>query len=240
MHLIISSDFEEMSGTAAEDFLFTLEKISKPVICLPSGKTPVIFLRNFRNYFHRQEKHPDWFFIGLDEWVGIGQEVKGSCRQFFDEHLFIPLGIPEERISFFNGIAEDLESECRKAERFIDGHKGIDITVLGIGTNGHLGLNEPGSDPTLRTQIKELSESTIVAAKDYFDEPKEVKKGITLGLKALLESKIVFLLASGESKSDIIKAVVEGPVTPEIPGSYLQEHPNCFVYMDEKAASKLK
>ena len=126
MHLIISSDFEEMSGTASEDFLFTLEKISKPLICLPSGKTPVVFLRNMRNYFSRHQNHPDWYFIGLDEWVGIGPDVKGSCRQFFDEHLFIPLGIPEERISFFNGIAEDMESECRNAERFIDAHKGIE------------------------------------------------------------------------------------------------------------------
>jgi glucosamine-6-phosphate isomerase len=239
MHLIISSDFEEMSGTAAEDFLFTLERITKPVICLPSGKTPVIFLRNMRNYFSRHEQYPDWYFAGLDEWVGIGQNVKGSCRQFFDEHLFIPLGIPEERISFFNGIAEDLEAECREAERFIDAHKGIDIVVLGIGTNGHLGLNEPGSDPLLRTQISELSESTILAAKDYFDEPREVNQGITLGLRSLLESKTIFLLASGESKSDIIKAVVEGPVTTDIPGSFLQGHPNCFVYLDEKAASKL-
>jgi glucosamine-6-phosphate isomerase len=239
MHLIISSDFEEMSGTASEDFLFTLERITKPVICLPSGKTPVIFLRNMRNYFSRHEKYPDWYFIGLDEWVGIGQNVKGSCRQFFDEHLFIPLGIPEERISFFNGIAEDMEAECRKAERFIDAHKGIDIVVLGIGTNGHLGLNEPGSDPLFRTQISELSKSTIHAAKDYFDEPREVNLGITLGLQLLLESKTIFLLASGESKSDIIKAVVEGPVTTDIPGSFLQGHPNCFVYLDEKAASKL-
>jgi glucosamine-6-phosphate isomerase len=239
MHLIISTDFEEMSGTAAEDFLFTLERITKPVICLPSGKTPVIFLRNIRNYFSRHEKHPDWYFIGLDEWVGIGQEVKGSCRQFFDEHLFIPLGIPEERISFFNGIAEDLDAECRKAERFIDAHKGIDIMVLGIGTNGHLGLNEPGSNPSLRTQISVLSESTIIAAQDYFSEPKEVNQGITLGLKAVLESKTVFLMAGGESKADIIKGLVEGSVTTDLPGSFLQEHPNCFLYLDEKAASKL-
>jgi len=239
MHLIISSDFEEMSGTAWEDFLFTLEKISKPVICLPSGKTPVVFLRNMRNYFSRHYNNPDWYFIGLDEWVGIGKDVKGSCRQFFDEHLFIPLRVPEERISFFNGIAEDLEKECSKAEAFINAHKGIDITVLGIGTNGHLGLNEPGSDPSLRTQIKTLSESTITAAKDYFDEPRDVHQGITLGLKSLLESGTVFLMAGGESKADIIKAVVEGPVTTDIPGSFLQGHPNCFVYLDEKAASKL-
>jgi glucosamine-6-phosphate isomerase len=240
MRLIISTDFEEMSATAAEDFLFTLEHITKPVICLPSGKTPVIFLRNFRNYFSRHVKHPDWYFIGLDEWVGIGQNVKGSCRQFFDEHLFIPLGIPEERISFFNGAAEDLDAECKKAENFIAAHKGIDITVLGIGTNGHLGLNEPGSDPTLSTQIVDLTESTISAAQDYFNEPKDVRQGITLGLKSLLDSKNIFLLASGESKSDVIKAVVEGPVTKDIPGSFLQGHSNCFVYLDEQAASKLK
>jgi glucosamine-6-phosphate isomerase len=228
-----------MSGTASEDFLFTLEKISKPLICLPSGKTPVTFLRNMRNYFSRHQNHPDWYFIGLDEWVGIGKDVKGSCRQFFDERLFIPLGISEERISFFNGIAEDLEAECRKAEKFIDAHKGIDILVLGIGSNGHLGLNEPGSDPSLHTQITALSESTILAAKDYFDQPMDIKQGITLGLKTLLEAKTVFLLASGESKSDIIKAVVEGPVNPDKPGSILQGHSNCFVYLDEKAASKL-
>jgi glucosamine-6-phosphate isomerase len=240
MRLIISSDFEEMSATAAEDFLFTLENISKPVICLPSGKTPVIFLRNFRNYFSRVEKHPDWYFIGLDEWVGIDQSEKGSCRQFFDEHLFEPLGIPEERICFFNGAAGDLAAECKKAEDFIAAHKGIDITVLGIGTNGHLGLNEPGSDSSLSTQIVDLSDTTIRAAQDYFDEPKDVKKGITLGLKSLLDSKTIFLLASGESKAEVIKAVVEGPVTSEIPGSYLQHHPRCFVYLDEKAAAKLK
>ncbi|MGL6266419.1 MAG: glucosamine-6-phosphate deaminase, partial [Chitinophagaceae bacterium] len=236
MQLIISTDFEEMSGTAWEDFLFTLEKISKPLICLPSGKTPLIFLRNMRNHFSRHQNHPDWYFIGLDEWVGIGKDVKGSCRQFFDEHLFIPLGISEERISFFNGIAEDLQAECQKAERFIDAHKGIDLTVLGIGTNGHLGLNEPGSDPSLRTQIKPLSESTIKAARDYFDEPMDVNQGITLGLKTLLESKTVFLMAGGEAKAAIIKTVVEGSVTKDVPGSFLQEHLNCFVYLDEEAA----
>lgn len=240
MRLIISPDFEEMSATAAEDFLFTLENITKPVICLPSGKTPVVFLRNFRNYFSRHVKHPDWYFIGLDEWVGIDQSEKGSCRQFFDEHLFEPLGIPEERISFFNGAAEDLAAECKKAENFIIAHKGIDITVLGIGTNGHLGLNEPGSDPTHLTQIVDLTESTINAAQDYFEEPKDVKQGITLGLKSLLDSKNIFLLASGISKSDVIKAVVEGPVTNDIPGSFLQGHTKCFVYLDEQAASKLK
>lgn len=240
MRLIISTDFEEMSATVAEDFLFILENITKPVICLPSGKTPVIFLRNFRNYFSRVEKHPDWYFIGLDEWVGVDQFEKGSCRQFFDEHLFAPLGIPEERISFFNGAAEDMVAECKKAENFIAAHKGIDITVLGIGTNGHLGLNEPGSDPTLSTQIVDLTESTITAAQDYFDEPKVVKQGITLGLKSLLESKNIFLLASGESKAAVIKAVVEGPVTSDIPGSFLQGHAKCFVYLDEQAASKLK
>jgi galactosamine-6-phosphate isomerase len=240
MNIIIGTDFEEMSHTAAEDFIYTLEKISKPVICLPSGKSPVSFLRIIRNHYQKQKTKPDWFFIGLDEWVGVSQSEKGSCRQFFDEHLFQPLGVPEERISFFDGMAEDLEAECRKAEQFVAGHKGIDIAVLGIGTNGHLGLNEPGSDRDSRTQVVDLTPSTIAAAQSYFDGPKDVRQGITLGLGLLLEARMIFLLAGGDTKKEVIRSVVEGPLTAEIPGTWLQEHPQCFLYLDEAAAEGLE
>jgi galactosamine-6-phosphate isomerase len=239
MQIIVGTDFEEMSLTAAEDFIYTLEKISKPVICLPSGKTPLTFLKIIRNHYISQKKQPDWFFVGLDEWVGVSSSEKGSCRQFFDEHLFRPLRVPEEKISFFNGMAEDLDAECRRAEQFIASHKGIDVAVLGIGTNGHLGLNEPGSSKETLTQVIELTDSTIAAAQDYFSEPKALTHGITLGLGTLLSSRSIFLLGGGDAKAEIIRDVVEGPVTSSIPGSFLQAHQNCFIYLDEAAARLL-
>lgn len=239
MQIIVGTDFEEMSLTAAEDFIYTLEKISKPVICLPSGKTPLTFLKIIRNHYISQKKQPDWFFVGLDEWIGVSSSEKGSCRQFFDEHLFRPLSVPEERISFFNGVAGNLQEECRRAEQFIVSHKGIDVAVLGIGTNGHLGLNEPGSSKGLLTQVIDLTDSTISAAQDYFSEPKDITQGITLGLGSLLSARTIFLLGGGDAKAEIIRDVVEGPVTSSVPGSYLQEHPNCFIYLDEAAARML-
>jgi glucosamine-6-phosphate isomerase len=239
MKLTIASDFEDMSHAAAEDFIHRIERLSMPLVCLPSGKTPVAFLRYVREHYLRMKRQPDWFFVGLDEWVGVGPGEKGSCREFFDRHLFKALGVTEDRISFFNGLATDLQAECARMEAFIDSHKGIDVCVLGIGTNGHLGLNEPGSGRNFRTQVVDLTESTRVAAHDYFDEPRDLEKGVTLGLGTLLASRSVFLMASGESKAEVIRLVVEGPMDPAIPGTWLQEHPDCHVYLDQAAAGGL-
>jgi len=239
MKLTIGEGFEEMSHAAAEDFIHRIERINKPLVCLPSGKTPVEFLRYVREHYLRMKRQPDWFFVGLDEWVGVAQDEKGSCREFFDRHLFRSLGVTEDRICFFNGMTDDLHAECRRMEAFIDSHKGIDVCVLGIGTNGHLGLNEPGSDRYLRTQVVDLTVSTRVAARDYFDEPRELYQGVTLGLGMLLDSRCVLLMAGGSSKAQVMRSVVEGPVDPSIPGTWLQEHPDCHVYLDRGASSGL-
>lgn len=214
------------------------EELTEPLICFPSGNTPVLFLKNIVEHFKKLQKQPDWYFIGLDEWVGIDPHEKGSCRQFMDEHFFKPLSIAENRIFFFDGNAADLNSECRKAEQWLDIRGNIMITVLGLGRNGHLGLNEPGSDPGLRTQITELTSATKESGQNYFDTPKELKKGITLGLKTLMDSRTVLLLVNGSHKSEILKEVLEGPVTTEIPATILRSHPDCWVYLDNEAADK--
>lgn len=239
MRIHVAEDFEAMSHAAAEDFIERVARIRRPLICLPSGRSPMSFLKILRGHYQRADALPDWYFVGLDEWVGIGEHEKGSCRYFFDEHLFRPLGIGDERVSFFNGLSENLEAECKRTERFINDHGGIDVCVLGIGTNGHLGLNEPGADRHAATFISNLAASTIDAAQGYFDHPREVTMGITLGLSTLLASRHIFLLASGESKAEIIRKVVEEPITPEVPGSWLQEHPSTVVYLDGAAAASL-
>lgn len=239
MKLIISDSFEEMSETAAEDFIFNVEKIAQPLICLPSGKTPVLFCRFIREYFLEKAAPPDWYFVGLDEWQGIGADEEGGCRHFFDTQLFKPLGIPENRICFFDGLTTEPEKEGRKVEAFIDNRGEVDLMVLGLGTNGHLGFNEPGSDISLRTQLATLEPSTLDAGRNYFPFSRELQKGFTLGLATVMASKTVFLIANGSHKAEIVRKVVEKPVTPTVPGSLLQRHPNCYVYLDAAAASLL-
>lgn len=239
MRIHVAEDFEAMSHAAAEDFIELVARIRRPLVCLPSGRSPKAFLKILRSHYQRSTQLPDWYFVGLDEWIGVGQHEQGSCRRFFDDQLFRPLGIGDERVSFFNGLSDDLSAERERTERFIRDHGGIDVCVLGIGTNGHLGLNEPGSDRNAFTLISDLAPSTIEAAQGYFDHPRDVRQGITLGLSTLLASRHIQLLASGSSKSEIIRQVVEGPVSPDVPGSWLQEHSSTVVYLDGAAASGL-
>jgi galactosamine-6-phosphate isomerase len=239
MQIHIQPDFDAMSAAAAADFLERLSGVAQPLVCLPSGKSPVGFLQYIRTHFQERGARPNWKFVGLDEWVGVGWDEKGSCREFFDHHLFRPLGIPDAQVHFFDGLATDLHAECVKAEEWVRTCGGIDVSVLGIGSNGHLGLNEPGANPALTTQVSALAASTVEAAKDYFDRPRPVSQGITLGLATLLQSSTVYLLASGKGKSAVLKKALEGPVGPEVPASFLQDHPDCRVFMDTEAAAML-
>ncbi len=238
MQLSIHTTYEEMSQKAAEAVLRLTAELTEPLICFPSGNTPVLFLKNLTDHFRSLEKTPDWYFIGLDEWVGIDPHEKGSCRQFMDEHFFIPLAIPENRIFFFDGNAADLDAECRKSEQWLDIRGNISITVLGLGRNGHLGLNEPGSDRSLRTQVTELSNTTQQSGQGYFDNPKELKKGFTLGLKTIFDSRTIFLLVNGKHKAEIVRKVLDEPETADIPATILKSHPDCWLYLDHEAADR--
>ncbi|WP_336514448.1 glucosamine-6-phosphate deaminase [Pollutibacter soli] len=235
MQLSIHATYEEMSQKAAEAVIRLAETLTEPLICFPSGNTPVLFLQNIVNHFKEKNETPNWYFISLDEWLGVPATEKGSCRQFLDEHFFQPLSIPENRIFFFDGLSPDPEAECRKAEQWLDIRGNIKICVLGLGQNGHLGLNEPGSDFGLKMQIVSLTESTIVGGRKYFSNPVELNSGITLGLATIMNAGTVFLLVNGSKKAAILQHVLEGTVTPQIPATILKEHPDCWVYMDEEA-----
>jgi len=239
MKVIVSSDFDSMSEAAAEDCIHLLNRIHKPLLCLASGNSPIGFLRLLRTHYSHRPR-PDWYFVGLDEWIGIAPDEAGSCRHYLGKHLFQPLDVTEDRISFFDGMTQDPAAACRKAAAFVEAHKGIDICVLGIGTNGHLGLNEPGSTSDTPNRVVTLTGSTIDAAQFFFEGPRDIRHGIALGLSTLLAAKTVILLATGAGKAEIIQKTLEGPVDAEIPGSYLQQHPDCRVYLDVAAASHLQ
>ena len=135
--------------------------------------------------------YSDWYFLSLDEWVGMNGEDEGSCRFHLNNQLFNPLNVKEDHIGFFDGQEKDLERECDKIENFITGHGGIDIAILGLGMNGHVGMNEPGTSLSLRSHVTELDSLTKKIGQKYFKKEQELSKGITLGLATLHGSPVL-------------------------------------------------
>jgi galactosamine-6-phosphate isomerase len=205
-----------------------------------SGDSPSGIYKNIVAHVHRNELTIDhWRFLGLDEWVGLNGDDEGSCRWHLNRELFTPLQIDKDSIYFFNGASKDLDQECIDTESYIQKQGGIEIAILGLGMNGHIGMNEPNTSINSRSHIIELDPITITVGQKYFNKPQPLTKGITLGIATLLEAKHILLVVSGAKKADIVKQVIEGPISESIPASLLRNHPNCSIYLDEAAASNL-
>ncbi len=175
--------------------------------------------------------------VNLDEYVGLGGEDEQSYRYFMNAHLFNKKPFKETFVP--NGKAEDLEAECERYDSVIADHP-VDIQILGIGQNGHIGFNEPGASFEGTTSVVDLTESTINANKRYFDKVEDVPTtAISMGIGSIIQSKKIILMAFGEVKADAIQKMIEGPVTNELPASVLQKHDDVIVIIDEAAASKL-
>lgn len=153
--------------------------------------------------------------------------------------LIEPLGIPEQNVHFFNSLAADPESETAEADRFIDDKGPIDLMLVGVGRNGHIGFNEPGVPFDKYSHVVELDETTRTVGQKYFREATTLTKGITLGLKHLLESGIAIVMANGSKKAEVMKRALEGDISPHVPASIIRRHPNGMVMLDKEAASLL-
>jgi glucosamine-6-phosphate deaminase len=175
--------------------------------------------------------------LNLDEYYGLAADHPQSYAYFMQEHLFNQKPFKETFIP--NGLATDVAAEEARYNEVIASHP-IDLQILGIGQNGHIGFNEPGASRDVETHLVELAPSTIEANARFFDEIEDVPtKAYSMGLASILKSKKIMLLAFGEEKADAVKAMVEGPVTPNLPASILQEHDNVIVLIDDAAGSKL-
>jgi len=166
----------------------------------------------------------------------MNETDEGSCRHSLNDQLFYPLKIAGDKICFFDGRAKDLNNECARIENFIHKHGGIDVAVLGLGMNGHVGMNEPSTSPSLRSHVATLDPITQQVGQKYFKKQQHLSQGITLGIATLLESKHIFLLVSGKRKAAIVKKVIEGDITEEVPASLLRNHQNLKIYLDADAA----
>ena len=238
MKVRIFRDYEELSRAAADLIIQSVNTQPNPLLCFAGGNTPV---RTYRHLIKAaKEGRVDFShckFVSLDEWVGLDQTDQGSCKYLLDREIFKPLAIPEESISFFDGKALSLEDECQKVDCFINTNGPIDLMVLGIGINGHLGFNEPGSNIQEQSHVVRLQEITKKVGRKYFNEWKQLSMGITLGLSRILESKAVLLLANGNKKTAIIRQLIISEVTEKIPASILKLHPYSFLLLDQAAAA---
>jgi glucosamine-6-phosphate isomerase len=240
MKINIAADYETLSKTAAEDLISMVGHKDNPLLCVASGDSPAGLYRAIVKKVTAQEVSVrTWSFLGLDEWIGLNGADEGSCRFHLDRQFFKPLKISPDKILFVDGRAEDRLQECEMVERFIQKQGGIDVAVVGLGMNGHIGMNEPGTPVSQRTHISRLDPLTVQVGQKYFQKAQPLSEGITLGLGTLMEAKYVVLLVNGGKKASIVKQVLEGPITENIPGSLFRDHPGFLVYLDKEAASML-
>ncbi len=232
--------YEALSLAAAEEILTCVKTKPAAVLCLATGDSP---LRTYQILVEQVKKNRNDFskvhFVALDEWVSIPPENSGSCSFFLTKNVFEPLMIDSDHIHLFDALSLDINSECMKMNKVIDDLGGIDLMIVGIGMNGHVGFNEPGVSSTLRAHVIQLDEVTQHVGQKYFNQPVKLKEGITLGLQTTLEAKSVILLANGAKKSDIIKKALQEDITEQCPASILRKHPNGYAFLDMEAAFKL-
>jgi glucosamine-6-phosphate isomerase len=241
MEIIIEPTYEALGKRAANDLLRIIATVERPLICPTSGSTPAALYKALVQQVREQNiDYSKWSFVGLDEWGGMNGTDEGSCRDFVNIELFQPLDIKEEQVCFFDGRANDFEKECSRIESFIQQHGGIVVAIVGLGMNGHVGMNEPGTPVSVRSHVAEIAEETQRIGQKYFEEPKELTYGLTLGIATLLDAQHLFLMANGEKKAPIVKRVVDETPSEALPATLLKRHPDFRIYVDAGAASLLK
>ncbi|MGG3470388.1 glucosamine-6-phosphate deaminase [Neobacillus pocheonensis] len=240
MEIVKVLDYDELSQQLAGEILSYMTTPDQKLICLPSGDTPLGAYRKIsKNLLEKDLATLNFKFIGLDEWVGMGRETKGSCQYYMNEYLYKPIFIKDHQTIEFNARSLDLIEECHKMDQYLNHHGPLDLVVLGVGMNGHLGLNEPSSSFNSYSQIIELSQTTKIVAQKYFSEKVKLEKGITLGLKHFLEAKRLILIASGKQKAKIVKKIVQEEISESLPATIAKLHPNSTLLIDENAANEL-
>jgi glucosamine-6-phosphate deaminase len=178
--------------------------------------------------------------FNLDEYVGLSPDHDQSYRYFMDANLFNKVNIRKKNTHLPDGMATDLDAMCAAYEKAIKRAGGVDLQLLGIGGNGHIGFNEPGSPRNSRTRVVDLTPETIRDNSRFFKDESEVpRKAVSMGVATVLEAKEVVLIADGDHKAQAVARSVEGKMTPDVPASFLQEHGKCIFFLDRDAANRL-
>ncbi len=241
MKIHIFKSAEEIGNAVAE--IFTNEVKSNPscVLGLATGATPIPTYKSIiKAYENGGISFKNVKTYNLDEYCNLPKNDKNSYYTFMHEQLFNYLDIAEENVHFLDGNAENQEAECKRYDDEINAAGGIDIQLLGIGNNAHIGFNEPADKFTNGSFKVELTQSTIDANKIYFDENPMPTHALTMGIKQIMSAKKIILIATGPKKAEAVKNFIEGEITPKVPASVLQEHKDVEIFLDEDAARLLK
>lgn len=240
MRLTIEQTYDRMSLRAAIRVVNVVKNKPDALICIAAGDTPRLTCELVAGLAKRENvDFSKCYFVSLDEWVGIPPENEGSCQYFLRTHLFMPLKIAEDHIHLFDAMSDNLTDECTTMDKFIKDHNGIDLIIVGVGRNGHIGFNEPGVPFNEYSHVVDLDETTQSVGQKYFREETKLTKGITLGLQHLMEARHAILIANGIKKADVIREAIEGEIGPHMPASIMRKHNNGEMIIDEEAGSKL-
>ena len=242
MKIYQEKDYDALSRRAAN--LISAEVIRKPdcVLGLATGSTPVGTYRQLSAWNQKGDfSFKDVRTVNLDEYLGLPPTHDQSYRYFMQENLFDKIDIPFEHTHVPDGMAADPEQECRRYDELVRSLGYADLQLLGLGRNGHIGFNEPGEAFEKETHCVDLTESTIKANARFFASMDEVpKQAYTMGIKNIMAAKKILLVATGSAKADALYKSLYGPITPNVPASILQLHPDVTVVADEEALSIIR
>ncbi|AGF58573.1 glucosamine-6-phosphate deaminase [Clostridium saccharoperbutylacetonicum] len=242
MKLIVVENYEEMSRVAADKIKAVVNENPNAILGLATGSTPV---GTYKELIEMNKNNEIDFSqiktVNLDEYIGLGEKDPQSYRYFMNENLFNHINIKKENTFVPNGLAKDIEEEAKNYDMKIDELGGIDIQILGIGSNGHIAFNEPADALTSGTHLTQLTESTIAANSRFFNSIDEVPKtALTMGVGQIMKSKRILLLANGDSKADAVKEIFSGKITSKNPATMLQMHKDVTVIVDKKVGELIK
>jgi glucosamine-6-phosphate isomerase len=237
MKTSVYPNFDELSIATAGQIAQIIARKSDALLCFPAGETSLGTFAELVNLHKRgQVTFEHCRIVGLDEWVHLGKMSTENCRHYLANNLLDQIDIKSENIHFFNGEARDLHYECALTDRFIEANGGIDMMLLGVGMNGHVALNEPGTSFDTLSHVVRLHEATVQAAQKYFSTTADLSQGITLGMKHVMGAKTLIVQISGLKKAHVAKRLLETEVTIEFPASIVKQHPNAFLLLDSDAS----
>lgn len=241
MKVVIVNDYQELSRLAAGEIMKQLKKNKASVFGLATGATPLGMYRELvRAGVAGKISFKKAKTFNLDELVGVSQADRGSLFHYMRVNFFSKVDLPHEGINFLHGLASDWRKECLSYERKIRQAGGIDLQILGIGLDGHIGFDEPGTSFRSRTgKVKLKLITRRVQAKNFSRIQAVPNFGLSMGIATIMRAKKIILLASGKEKAEVIEAALRGKITPKLPASVLQRHPDCLVILDKAAAALL-
>jgi len=239
MKILVCKDYEELSRKSAEIIVSQVNQKKDSVLGLATGGTPVgMYQELVKSYREGKVDFGKVITFNLDEYYGVDPKNVNSYHYYMNTNFFDHVNIDRKNINIPNGMSKDIEKECREYDEKIQSLGGIDLQILGVGLNGHIGFNEPARELMSTTHITDLTKETINANARFFEDISQVPtKAITVGMATILRSKKIVVLINGKNKSKIFDKITGKKITTQIPATLLQLHPDVTIVVDEQAAT---